>query len=53
MPGHENESTVLCSSTFQTLDNSIYKNIQVNTCGFICDNYDGPLNKSARFIEIH
>ena len=36
-------------STFHNLDYRISKIIKANSCGFICDNKKGPLNKCAKF----
>ena len=40
---------LLCPSTFQTLNYSISKCVQVNPCGFIRDKKKGPLNQCAKF----
>ena len=40
-------------STLRTLDYGISTNILGNPCGFICDNKTGPLNISAKCLEIY
>ena len=49
LPQQRNEDTFLHFSTFQNLDYNIFKNIELNSCGFIFDNKKGPLNKCAKF----